>query len=146
MNAKTIIMTTTLGLVLLIIALIIGTGIEPKPTDSVQSTFQNTSVNKQIIKAKVGDKLIVYLCDNIYEIEVTENQPTKGFIRAKTMEGEWFKCKNDRGIDTFNILFVTYSRMNEILIPDKDYTQELPKLIPEKKQKKEKSFFDKLFN
>jgi hypothetical protein len=145
MNANKILITITAAIAVLIIILAIGCDIKNEPIKIIQN-IQNTSVNKQIIEAKVGDKLVVYLCDNIYEVEVIENQPTKGFIRAKTMEGEWFTCKNDRGIDTSNILFVTYSRMNEILIPSKDYTQELPKLIPEKKQKKEKSFFDKLFN
>jgi hypothetical protein len=146
MNANKIIMMTAVVVAVLIIALAIGSTIKTKPIDSVQSTFQTTSVNKQIIEAKVGDKLVVYVCDNIYEVEVTENQPTKGFIKAKLKDGETFLCKNDDSNSEYSALFVTYSRMNEILVPGKDYTQELPKPASEKKLKKEKGFFDKLFN
>jgi hypothetical protein len=142
MNANKILIMTAIAIAVLIIISVIGSIIKIERLDIAQ----NTSVNKQIIEAKVGDKLIVYLCDNIYEVEVTENQPTKGFIKAKLKDGETFLCRNDGVNSEYNSLFVTYSRMNEILMPGKDYTKELPKPVSEKKLKKEKSFFDKLFN
>jgi hypothetical protein len=132
----------TILLIFLLIAFVAGFLIIKENNEKINL---EQFIHKSIITAQTGSRLVVFVCNNIYEVEVVENQPTKGFIKVKTIDSTTIHCDNDHGGSDFDNMFITYSRMNEILVPEKDYTQQLPKVI-EKKDKKEKGWLSKLFD
>lgn len=73
------------------------------------SCTSTPTIHSDIIKAVPGQKVMIYVKNEIMQETVVANDPTKGFITLQEADGSQ--------------IHLTYSRMNEIYLPPHDYTE-----------------------
>ena len=116
--------TVAMILLFLIGTLLIIFYVFPTRTEPIQSTTITTeshSISNEIINSKVGDVLIIFMCDHTYKTRVIENHPECGTMYIEAVNAP-FTCYGDKD-EPVDTMFITYERLNEMLLHRTDYRQ-----------------------